>query len=138
MNNQFKILLEEVLNQTDKMILEFANVGPREHKWGIDIKFHIMQPDKKKLRHGPRLKFYNNSWTSGPNFTITISEKPIVVGDYTHLVSKSELALLIRSVIKYRIPLLNFWNDPSHTVGEMLEQMEMIDNGKKVELVTYG
>jgi hypothetical protein len=68
------------ITEEDNLILEFANFEPEEHKLGTDLKMHIMQPGDKKLKHGPRIKLFNNEH----DFTISISNdinKIKVIGD---------------------------------------------------------
>jgi hypothetical protein len=134
MNSIFKELLEELINGTDLLIEEFANIGPRSHKWGVDVKLHLMQPEDKKLQHAPRIKVFRGSWTNyGENFTITLTEKPFIVGDYKKVVTSREMKMLMNNVVKYRIPLLNFWYDSHRDLDELRDQMDIIDAGGVVK-----
>ncbi len=38
--------------------------------------------------------------------------------------------------IETLLPLLNFWHQPGMTVDELKDQMDMIDNGKPVTMIT--
>jgi hypothetical protein len=127
MNNIFKKLLEEFVNQTDMLVEEFSNASPDEHGWGIDVKFHIMQPSDKRLQHGARIKVFRQSWASGDNFTITISDEPQVIGDYSKVVTTKELNVLLFKVKKYRSALLSFWNNPNMSMSELRTAMDNID-----------
>jgi hypothetical protein len=124
----FKELLKQSIDKEDLLILEFANLGPKLHKFGVDVNFHIMQPTDRKLQHGPRIKVYVSSWTSGDTFSITISNIPKVIGEWKSVVSSKELKILLSNVKKYRVPLLEFWNTPSMTVDVLVEKMEEIRN----------
>ena len=119
-------ILEQEIDKEDRLILEFANLGPNDHNFGVDVKLHIMQPDKK-LKHGPRVKVYTGSWKSGPNFTITASKNPKVIGDYSKVVSTKELQQLIKSVEKYREVIIKFWNDSDMSVEEFSTEVKNFD-----------
>ena len=131
-----KYLDEQLIEQIElenTLILEFANIGPKKHKFGVSINMHIMQPDDKKLKHGPRIKFFDNN----SNFSISISDTPKVIGKWKELVSEHELNVLVENVIKFKIPFLNFWYNSKMLVDDLEEQMEMVRDGKEVE-ATYS
>lgn len=130
--NIIEELLKEYTND-DVLIEEFANIAPETHKFGVDVRFHLMQPNDKKLQHGPRLKVYKISWLKGENFTISISDNPIVIGNWKQVVTKKELNILLDKVKKYKVALLNFWYDPSKTTYDFEKQMKMIDNNEYVK-----
>ena len=94
----------------------------------------MFQNSDKKLKHWARIKVYKND-NSG-SFTIKVSDNPEVIGDYSKIVTTKELNLLIEKVKKYKIPLLNFWNNIGDmVVDDLLDQMKQIDDGKKVDIL---
>jgi hypothetical protein len=110
----------------DSLILEFANIGPSIHEFGVNVNLHLMQPDDQKLVHGPRIKVYTGSWKTGPNFTITLEETPRVIGKSSEIVNGKELNLLLQQVKKHRLAFIEFWNDSSMTVDRLKELMREI------------
>jgi hypothetical protein len=114
----------------DDMILEFANLDPTMHQMDVDIVLHIMQPGDKQLKHGPRLKFFKKG--SSETFSITVSNNPKIIGNWKELVSKRELNVLIENTKRFKVPFLNFWYDSMMTVGELIEQIHKVKDGKDV------
>lgn len=117
------------------MIYEMSTVGPKVHRFGIDIKLHILQPGDKQLPHGPRVKCIKRENNS--NFSITLNEnadKMECIGDYKELLSTKEFNLLFEKIKKYRIPFLNIWYDPIFDQDELRDQMDKIDLGNEVKL----
>jgi ABC-type phosphate transport system ATPase subunit len=84
--------LDEELVQKD-LILEFANMDPEEHKFGVDVNLHIYQPGQVKLSHGPRIKIFKNK--PGPDFSISLEDTPRVIGNWKLVVKKNELNILL-------------------------------------------
>jgi len=119
----------------DDFILEMANVGPQIHKFGVNVKMHLLQPGDKQLSHGPRAKFFKNSIDDGFSISIssTSSKVKVVSGEDSKIVSEGEMNTLVEKVRKYRIPLLNFWRNSNMTVDELRDQMDAIDEGQAVE-----
>lgn len=136
MISSFKDLVELYeyikIEKENNLILEFANLGPKKHKFNVDLAMHIMQPTDKKLKHGPRVKFFQMKKPT-QNFSITIGDEPRVIGDWRKLISQKELTILLENVLKFKIPLLNFWYNPNMLVDDLEEQMEMIRKGETVE-----
>ncbi len=121
-----------------EVIMDMANIGPRSHKFGVNLKMHILQPGNKKIQYGPRVKFFKKGLEFS-GFSISLNEDgskiKFISGSYKTLINTTELNSLIERIQKYRIPLLNMWNDPDMTQDELLDQMELIDQGKEVKLV---
>jgi len=113
----------------DDFILEMANIGPQLHKFGVNVKMHLLQPGNKQLSHGPRAKFFKNSIDDGFSISISVesSKIKIVSGEDSKIVSEGEKNVLVEQVKKYRIPLLNFWKNSSMTVDELRDEMDAID-----------
>lgn len=126
MNNIEKSLLELIANE-DNLILEFANIAPRDHRFGVEVNLHVMQPGDKQLEHEPRIKVYTGSWQSGPNFTITLEENPRVIGDSSNVVDGKQLKILVQNVKKYRSAFISFWNDSGMTTAELKDLMDKIN-----------
>lgn len=112
-----------------------ANFSPEEHRLGVALKFHILQPGELKLSHGPRLKFFKRD--PKQNFSVPLSEDPQdisaerIVGDPLKLIQRSELSGLIRKIQKYRYAFLCFWYDPTATISETTALLDLIDQGKE-------
>jgi len=121
-----------------EIIMNMANIDPRSHKLGVNLKMHILQPGNKKIQHGPRVKFFKKGLEFS-GFSISLNEDvekiKFISGSYKLLINATELNSLIEKIQKYRIPLLNMWNDPDMTQDELLDQMKLIDQGKDVKLV---
>lgn len=119
----------------EDFIFEMATISPKAHRLGVDLKMHILQPGKKKLSHGPRVKFFKQ--TKGDSFSISVSKEPnrikLVAGSIKELISEGELNDLIKKIRKYRIPLLNMWHDPGMSQDDLVDQMRDINAGKPVE-----
>jgi len=107
-----------------EIILEFANISPKDHKFGVDVKLHLMQPGKK-LQHGPRMKIYRKGIQG--DFSISINDNPKVIGNWNNFVSKRELNLLITNVKFYKESLLKFWNDSRMDTNELINLMRNQD-----------
>ena len=119
------------IEEENKLILEFSNIGPKTHKFGIELTMHIMQPDiNMKLKHGPRAKFFKRG--SNDEFCITINNNPKVVGKWDKLVSQHECNVLLSNIKKFKVPLLNFWYDPKMNTDELEEQLIKIRKGGEV------
>ena len=117
-------------------IFEMANIGPRLHRFGVDVTMNLLQPGGNRLSHGPRAKFFKKGVDG--DFSIALSEDPkkirIVAGSFKGIVTQNEANRLVEKVRKYRIPLLNFWYDSAMNSDELSEQLEMIDRGEDVTL----
>lgn len=126
----YKKLVEyyEIEEEND-LILEYANMPPKLHGFGINVKLHLMQPSIQ-LKHGPRVKIFKQG--SLDNFCITLEEIPRVVGNYKSVVSTSELNILISKIKKYRTAMLKFWDDPQMDILELEELFKRIDKGDHV------
>ncbi len=107
------------------LILEFANMDPEEHKFGVDVNLHIYQPGNIKFSHGPRIKIFKNK--PGTDFTITLEEKPEVICNWKLIVSKKELNILLKNIKKYRSAFITFWNDPAMSIRKLELLMKEID-----------
>jgi len=116
--------LDEELVQKD-LILEFANMDPEEHKFGVDVNLHIYQPGQVKLSHGPRIKIFKNK--PGPDFSISLEDTPRVIGNWKLVVKKNELNILLKNIKKYRTAFISFWNDSSMSIRKLELLMKQID-----------
>lgn len=130
--SKFINILESLkIEQENKLILEFANLDPSDHRLGTDLIMRIMQPGDQPLKHGARAKFFSPKSTS--QFVITIGNYPKVIGNYHELISDSELNKLIKNIELFKIPLLNFWHDSTMTTKTLQQQMDMIRQGEEVQ-----
>lgn len=115
-------------------LYEMSTIGPKSHRFGIDIKLHILQPGKHKLSHGPRVKCIKQNINK--DFSISLNEdvdKMFLVGDYQDIINTKEFNILFKMIKKYRIAFLNMWYNPYMTQDDLLEQFSDIDSGIKVE-----
>lgn len=124
---RFKEYTDEQLLKEELLIQEFANMGSKAHKFGVDVRLHIMQPADKQLQHAPRVKIYRKG-VSG-SFSISITDNPKVIGDWNDYVSKSELNILITKIKHYKDAFLEFWNDPDMDIYELEDLFSQIDRG---------
>ena len=128
---KFQEFLEfKYISKEDDLILEFANMSPRMHNFGVDVKLHVFQPGYKQLNHGPRVKVFK---TKDLSFTITLEKEPRVIGDYKGIVTKQELNKLIEKIKKYRNAFIQFWNDPDMDTDELYTLFVQIDKKFTVE-----
>lgn len=123
------------IEKENNLILEFANMSPAQHKLEVNLGLHVMQPTDKKLKHGPRAKFFSIN-NPKDNFCITINDNPKVIGKYDKLISERDLNKLVQHITQFKIPLLNFWYNPYMFTDELERQMDKVRNGKPVE-ATY-
>jgi len=128
--SNFKLILEQIqIEYENDQILEFANMSAKMHNFGVDVKLHVMQPNKK-LQHGPRVKIFKPN--AEGSFTITLEENPRVIGNYKNIVSKSELNILLSKIKKYRNAFIQFWNDDGMDTNELQDLFRQIDMGFEV------
>lgn len=136
--NDFKERLQKIKDiLNNHVLMEMANVGPKFHRFGVDVKLHVMQPGTKSLNHGPRIKVFKQD--PEINFSIILSEDPNKVeiasnsGDPGKVLrSESDQKKVVAGVKKYRKAFLKFWNDSSMTTDELRELMDKIDNGEDI------
>lgn len=126
-----KVTLDKQIIKENDLILEFANVTPKVHKFGIEVRLHVMQPGvNDKIKHGPRVKVFVTK--PGPDFSITLETNPRVVGNWRNIVSEKEKNILITNIKKYKSAFISFWNDPAMGTDELRELMDEIDKGGKL------
>jgi hypothetical protein len=126
MKRFIKFTNEELMNRETELILEFANMTPTDHRFGVDVRLHVMQPgDNEHLQHGPRVKVFKTK--PGPDFTITLEEIPRVIGDYTKVIPERDKNILLDKIRIYRTAFLKFWNDSGMAISELKEIMDEID-----------
>ena len=134
--SNFKKILNSIKEYDADTIFEMANVSEKYHKLGINIKLNVIQPTDKKIKHGPRVKCFNNS--SSKNFSISLDEDPtkmkLMAGDYKDLIDTKEFNILLNYLKKYRIPYLNLWYNWKLDVDDLMNQIDQIDRGFEVEL----
>lgn len=116
-------------------IFEMANVAPEDHRFGVALKMHILQPGDRWPGHGPRVKFFKKN-PRVDYFSISLhpdaARVSLVDGEPSGLASASEVNILIAKVKKYRVPLWNMYFDPSMTQRELLQEMAAVDAGHEV------
>lgn len=119
----------------EENLFEMANINPKVHQFGINIKLNIMQPGKIiKLSHGPRVKCFTNNSNSDFSISLNVDEdKMQVIGDYKELISTKEFNILFSLIKKYRIAFLNMWYNPKMDSYEWKEQADQIDLGIDIE-----
>jgi hypothetical protein len=104
-------------------LLEMASIGPKLHKFGINVKLHIYQPGDKKIPHGPRIKVY--SMNGSEDFSISLSNDASKINHITgaSFLSDRELEFLIGKIRKHRASFMKFWNDPKMSVDDLLDEL---------------
>lgn len=100
---------------------EMANIGPKSHRFGVDVKLHLLQPGTRKLSHGPRVKVFRGT----DEFVITLNTDPDkmrIIG--TSFLNSQETKRVFRNVVKFRSAFLQFWNDPKMDTDELHDLMD--------------
>lgn len=129
--SKFMDILEALdIERENDLILEFANIEPYEHNLGIDVVMHIMQPGDKKLKHGPRAKFFSHG--SKEEFCVSINDHPKFIGNYRALISERDANKLLQEIVIFKIPFLNFWYDSRMTTGMLAKEMSQVRSGQPV------
>ena len=85
----------------------------------------IIWVSAKNASHGPRIKVYEVS--KGPNFSVTIEDKPRVVAGKCFVNSK-ELQKIFDFIIKYKTELIGYWN--SELTEDELDNVLSLKKGK--------
>jgi|GEM_PF-3337720 len=114
-------------------VFEMANIPERVHHLGMDIKLNVAQPGDKRYSHEARVKVFRNNIKI--SFEITLDKNPAamkLVGDFEILLNRKQYNRLIEFVKKYRMPLLNLWNNQEMDVDEFEIQMKAVDSGVEV------
>ncbi len=110
-------------------LIEMTNIGPKQHKFGIDVKIHILQPAEKELSHGPRLKIFKKKDRS---FIITLPKniKNLKIKGDTSIVKKTELKTLINIAKHYKEAFVSFWCNDDMSGDELMDFIEAINLNK--------
>lgn len=127
MNFKDSIKYQEYLNE-ESHIYEMANIDPRIHKFGIDVKIHILQPTKK-LAYGPRLKIFK---TKDKSFIITLPKDIAnidIIGD-TSFLKQKEINSLINIAKHYKEAFVAFWCNWDMGIMELMNYIESINKNK--------
>jgi hypothetical protein len=121
--------LEELKHE---VLAEMANIRPKYHKAGIDIKFQIGQPGTwNNSGHGPRIKLFKKRDVK--NITVIILDKnsnniKVLESSYDKkLIGRSEVNDLITYFKKYRYAYLIMWLDVSLDVDDLVEMLDETD-----------
>jgi len=128
---------EEKIFEAFEHIFEMANVDPEDHRFGVPLKMHILQPGDKWPGHGPRVKFFKkNPERDGFSVTLHPDSAKIYIVDRKkeQVATEAEENVLLRKVQRYRVPLWNMYFDPYMSQREMLNEMADIDAGREVTL----
>lgn len=116
-------------------VFEMANVAPEDHRFGVALKMHILQPGDKWPGHGPRVKFFKKN-QEREYFSISLHPDSanirLVAGKPDGIATEREVNILIRKVQHYRVPLWNMYHDNDMSHAELLAEMRQIDAGKEV------
>jgi len=111
--------------EKESHIFEMATLSPKEHKFGINVKIHILQPGDKKLPHGPRLKILKNNTEL---FVITLPKigEPEIIGN-TQELKKQDVSILLSTAKQYREAFVRFWFDSYMSVDELMNFVDSIN-----------
>ena len=114
------------------LVHAMANVPQKVYKLPLahDVKFNILQPGDLQISHAPRLKVFRGSPRKGPNFSISLVEKPAVVAGESFLTAK-ELKMVLDHVGKYHAAYRKLWNDDGMDLDDLQREMEAIDLKEK-------
>lgn len=110
-------------------IYEMANIPKRIHKLGLDIKFNVLQPADKKIKHAERVKvFKGDDLTNSFYYSLTVTP-PVPEGRDIFLHGK-DLRRVTQWVAKYQKALLTLWNKPAMDLDQFELMMAQIDRGE--------
>ncbi len=119
------------------LLIEMANVPPRIHELGVDVKLQLLQPGKRVYQHAERVKvFRGNPSDDTQTFTVSLREDPesIEFLQGTVFLSKKDFETVLDGVKKYRIPFLIFWYSPGMDLDELKALMMQVDAGTLSEI----
>jgi hypothetical protein len=104
----------------EEMLMEMANIDPREHNFGVSVKINILQPGQKKIPHGPRVKIFRGS----QEYTITLDKDEDKVKEIGEVfLNRREAKIIFDNIVKHRNHFLSFWSDPQMTVAELMDKI---------------
>jgi hypothetical protein len=131
MKNTIKILkkIEYPLIEAD-----MANIDPKEHQFGVNVKLNILQPGERKYKHGPRVKVFNKD--PDINFSVALnksSDELKIIGDPAKVISWKDLVTLLSKIKKYKMAFLIFWYNRSMSVREWKKLILRIDKGESLK-----
>jgi len=120
--------LKDYLKEESHLI-EMTNIGPKLHRFGIDVTLHLLQVGDFKLSHGPRIKILKGKKEL---FVITLP-KDIrdlkIIGDTDELKSK-DIKTLINIAKHYKEAFVSFWCNKYMKVDDLLDYIEAINLNK--------
>lgn len=125
------VVYQKYLNE-ESHIYEMANIDPRTHKFGIDVKIHILQPGKRKLSHGPRLKIFKKK---NQSFIITLPKDIVnidIQGD-TSFLKQKEVNSLVQIAKHYKEAFVAFWCNDDMSSDELMDYIESINKNEQIE-----
>lgn len=116
------ILEREYAIGDDSTLNEMSNLTKRITKLpcGIYVSTHL------GVNHGPRIKVnadYGDKW-SGSSFIVTISTKPIVIGQ-TWKIKQADVNDILDWVVLNREVLLSFWKEDID-IAELLDSIQNV------------
>jgi len=112
----------------------FVNLGPENHRFGVNVCLRLMLPANKTSR--PIIKVYKE--TIDNSFVICLDEKPTkikVVSGKVFLKAK-ELNLLLGKIRRHRQALLFFCNAPWMSIGELFDMLGKSKKTKSIPVPT--
>jgi hypothetical protein len=116
-----------------KILAEMSNIDFEEHKAGIDMTFHILQPGTwNHSGHGPRIKIFKGNYKSSLKIVIILDKdsnniKVLESSFNPKLIKRSELNNLIVYFKKYRYAYLIMWLDQGMSNIKLIKSLEETD-----------
>lgn len=108
----------EDLDNFGMPIFEMANIIPKDHGLGLDIRFHVLQPGDKGQRHGPNVKPFRGDFkTTDMKFSVALPSLEIRNGSFAWL-SKKEFQTVMNFIELNMDSLLKLYNDPGLSPGD--------------------
>lgn len=112
---------------------DMANIGPKAHNFGIEVKLNILQPGNRKIQHGPRIKVFKIPKIS---FSVSLNKdenKVKIIGDPLKVIKRNEVKSLLDKIKKYRMAFLMMWYDQGMTQEELLALMKRVNTGESLD-----
>lgn len=122
----------EEIESNEELLYSFANIPPKIHQFGINVKLNVWQPGYRKFPHAPCVRVFRKSFDE--SFSIGLEDSDIKVVSGKSFLKGKELNILFEGIRKYRIPLLMMWFDEAMDILELRNLMDQIDKGIKLAL----
>lgn len=112
-----KSVLERI-QDVEKLVFEMANIPPSIHGLNINVKFNILQPTDKKLKHDPRVKIFK-----GRNlydcYYITLDDIKLIHSPKKQFLNSKQLKIILNHIKTNKRVYLELWYEPGMDIIEL-------------------